>query len=134
MRQIVTTAPDVEAHLIGLGNAPSSPLPAKLFNVAPGTSGAYSHYLIRADLQNRATAISRYCRVGVQAWSVDAQGRVNLADAFDLATAFGTWIESLSGQGIILHAEVDSGPMRVADDIQKKDFSYLTVLLEVTVN
>lgn len=133
MMQIPSTSPDVEAHLIGLVNTVPLPVGAKAYNVAPTTSGAYRHFLVRADLQNRVTPISRYCRVGVQAWSVDAQGRVNLPDAFDLAAAFGTWLESLSGRGIILHAEVDSGPMRVTDDIQKKDFSYLTALLEVTV-
>lgn len=129
--QIPTTSPDVEEHLIGLVNA--STLGAKAYNVAPSASGAYKCYLIRADLQNRVTPISRYCRVGVQAWSVDAQGRADLGDAFDLAAAFGTWLEGLSGSGIILNAQVDSGPMRVTDDIQQKDFSYLTALLEVTV-
>lgn len=133
MMQIPAGSPDVEAHLIGLVNTAPLPLPGRAYNVKPATAGAYKHYLIRADLQNRVTPISRYCRVGVQAWAVDAQGRTNLADAFDMAAAFGTWLEGLSGSRIILHAQVDSGPMRVTDDIQQKDFSYLTALLEVAV-
>lgn len=131
MRQIPSTSPDVELHLITTINGAS--LGARAYNIKPKTSGAYKHFIIRADLQNRVTPLSRYCRVGVQAWSVRADGTSDIADAFNLASALGTWLESQSGAGIILNAEVDSGPMRVVDDIQRLEFSYLTVLLEVTV-
>ncbi len=131
MMQIPSTSPDVELHIITAANAAS--LGARTYNRKPKATGAYKHFLIRADLQNRVTPISRYCRVGVQAWSVNADGTTNLADAFSLASVFGRWLESQSGTGIILNAEIDSGPMRVVDDTQQLEFSYLTALLEVTV-
>lgn len=131
MMQIPSTSPDVEKHLIMKINTAS--LGAKAYNLKPKTTGAYKHFIIRADLQNRVTPLSRYCRVGVQAWSVRTDGTSNLEDAFNLAAALGTWLESQSGAEIILKAEVDSGPMRVMDDIQHLEFSYLTVLLEVAV-
>jgi hypothetical protein len=108
-------------------------LGARAYSLKPKTTGAYKHFLIRADLQNRVTPISRYCRVGVQAWSVRADGTANLADAFALAATFGEWLESQSGSSIILNAEIDSGPMRVKDDIQNLEYAYVTLLLEVTV-
>lgn len=131
MMQIPSTSPDMEAHLIGRANSAS--LGATTYNVKPKTTGAYKLFLIRADLQNRVTPISRYCRVGVQAWSVDAQGRADLGDAFDLAAGFGRWLETQSGTGAILNAEIDSGPMRVKDDIQNLEYAYVTLLLEVAV-
>lgn len=131
MMQIPSTSPDVELHIITAANAAS--LGASVYNLKPNTTGAYKHFIIRADLQNRVTPISRYCRVGVQAWSVRADGTANLADAFALAATFGKWLESQSGNGIILNAEINSGPMRVVDDTQRLEFSYLTALLEVTV-
>lgn len=131
MRQIVSSPPDVEAYLIPLANAAS--LGARTYNQKPDASGAYKHFLIAADLQGRVTPISRYCRVRVQGWSVRADGSADLAGAFELTRKFGEWLEGLSGQGMILSAEVDSGPMRVKDDVQRLEFSYLTALLEVAV-
>lgn len=131
MRQIVAYPPDMEAHLIPLANAAA--LGAKAYNQKPDATGAYKHFVVAADLQGRVTPISRYCRVRVQGWSVRANGTVDLADAFSLTRKFGEWLEGLAGQGIILSAEVDSGPMRVKDDVQRLEFSYLMAFLEVAV-
>lgn len=131
MASIPTTSPDVEAWLIGLLNPRMTPV--KAHNVKPAASGAYSHLIVRADLQNRATPISRYCRVGIQAWVVGTNGRPNLGAAFDLAAKAGNVLETAPLTGILLNAEVTSGPSRVTDDISELEFAFVTALLEVAV-
>lgn len=130
MRTIPTLAPDVEAQLIGLAD---SLLPDRSYNVKPATTGAYQHYVLRADLQQKLTPISRYCRVSVQAWAVDGSGRSDIGAAFDMANAFGHVLEGASRSGFLLNAEVESGPLRVADDVTRQEYSLVTLLLEVAV-
>ncbi|MBL5974798.1 MAG: hypothetical protein D3X82_13815 [Candidatus Leucobacter sulfamidivorax] len=70
--------------------------------------------------------------MGVQAWSVRADGTADLGDAFDLCKAAGAALEAapLSSR-VVLSAEIQSGPSRVADDVTRIEFQYMTVLLEV---
>lgn len=124
---IPTTSPDMEALLIaGLSSV------AETVNVKPEKTKPYRLLLVRADLQQKATPISRYCRVGVSAWSVRADGSADLGDAFDLAAAGNAWLEN-NVAGVILSADVQSGPSRVTDEVSKLEFLYSTVLLEVAV-
>lgn len=124
---IPTTAPDMEDLLIaGLSSVEQT------FNIKPERAKPYRMLVIRADLQQKVTPISRYCRVGISAWSVRADGSSDLGDAFDLAAEANTWIES-NVAGVILSAEVESGPSRTTDPITKLEFLYSTVLLEVAV-
>jgi hypothetical protein len=102
------------------------------FNVKPNRSRPYRLFVVRADLQQKVTQISRYCRVGVQAWSVRADGTADLGDAFDLAAAGNAWFEN-NVRGVILSADVESGPSRVTDPVTKLEYLYSTVLLEVAV-
>lgn len=129
-RRIPTSSPDIEVHLIPILSAATS---ESWFNVKPNRTGAYTLGLVRADLQGRVTPISRYCRVGLQGWAVDANGRADLGAAFDLVSLACTALEEISGQGIILDAETQSGPVRVTDDITRLEYSYATLLLEVSV-
>lgn len=102
------------------------------FNVKPERSKPYRLFVVRADLQQKVTPISRYCRVGVQAWSVRADGSADLGDAFDLAAAGNAWFEN-SVAGVVLSADVESGPSRVTDPVSRLEYLYSTVLLEVAV-
>lgn len=98
----------------------------------PERAKPYRLLVVRADLQQKVTPISRYCRVGVQAWSVRVDGSSDLGDAFDLAAEAGAWLER-NVSGVILSADVQSGPSRVTDDVSRLEFQYLTALLEVSV-
>jgi hypothetical protein len=124
---IPTTAPDMEALLIvGLSSVEET------VNLKPERVNPYRLLVIRADLQQKVTPISRYCRVGISAWSVRADGSADIGDAFDLASEANTWLEA-NVSGPILSADVESGPSRTTDPITKLEFSYSTVLLEVAV-
>lgn len=125
--RIPTTSPDVEALLIaGLSSVEDT------FNVRPERADPYRLLVVRADLQQKVTPISRYCRVGLQAHSVRADGSADIGDAFDLASAAATWLES-NTDGVILSADVESGPSRVTDPVTRLEYLYVTVLLEVAV-
>lgn len=128
MRVIPTSSPDVEAHLIGALSGD-----VEVVNVKPERSNPYQVLVLRADLQQKVTPISRYCRVGIQGWSVRPDGSADLGDAFDITADAGRRLEELTGNGIVLSAEIESGPVRVADDLTRIEFQYLTALLEVTV-
>lgn len=124
---IPTKSPDMEALLIaGLSSVEDT------FNVKPERVKPYRIFVLRADLQQKVTPISRYCRVGVSAWSVRADGSSDLGDAFDLAAAGNEWFEN-NVAGVILSADVESGPSRVTDPVTKLEYLYSTVLLEVAV-
>lgn len=124
---IPTTSPDMEALLIaGLSSVEET------VNVRPEKDEPYRLLVVRADLQQKVTPISRYCRVGLQAWSVRADGSADLADAFDLSAAGNAWLEN-NVSGVILSADVQSGPSRVTDPVTKLEYQYSTVLLEVSV-
>lgn len=121
---IPTTSPDLEALLIaGLSSVEAT------VNVR---TNARRELVVRADLQQKVTPISRYARVGIQAHSVRPDGAADLGDAFDLAAAAAHWLES-NVSGLILSADVESGPSRVTDDVTRIEYQYVTVLLEVAV-
>src|SRR5690606_2328999 len=125
--RIPTVSVDMEALLIGgLSSVEQT------FNVKPERTKPYRLLLVRADLQQKVTPISRYCRVGVQAWSVTAAGRSGIGGAFDLAKDAAAWLES-NVSGVILSADIESGPSRVTDDVTKLEYQYVTALLEVAV-
>lgn len=124
---IPTVSVDMEALLIQ-----QLSVIAPTFNVTPKKTKPYRLLVVRADLQQKATPISRYCRVGLQAWSVKADGTSDIGDAFDLAAEAAAWLES-DPQGVILSADVESGPSRVNDDVTNLDYQYVTVLMEVAV-
>lgn len=130
MMRIPTTVPDVEALLL---SALDEGTAYEWFAVKPERSGVYKLGMLRADLQQHVTPISRYCRVGLQGWSVDSSGRMDAGDAFDIAAAGANALTKQAGVGFILDAEVQSGPLRVTDPITKLEYPYVTLLLEVTV-
>ena len=127
MQGFVTSTPDVDAEVLGvLAKVETARL------VKPELSNPYRVLVSRADLQGRVTPLSRYCRIGVQAWSVRSDGSANLPDAFDLAAAAGAALEAAPETSqVILSAEIQSGPSRVADEVTRIEYQYLTVLLEV---
>lgn len=129
--KIVTESPDVEALLLPVMDAGTAPY--EWFVKKPATTGAYRHGIVRADLQGHVTPISRYCRVGLTGWAVDAAGRVDFGAARALVAAGCRTLETASGSGFILHAETQSGPIRTIDDVSKQEIAYATVLLEVVV-
>ncbi len=124
---IPTTAPDMEALLIaGLSSVEQT------FNVRPERAKPYRLLTVLASLGAKVTPISRYCQVTVHAWSVTADGRADLGDAFDLANEAPTWLES-NVTGVILSADVQAGPFRVTDPVLNIENQTVTVLLEVAV-
>ena len=124
---IPTTAPDMEALLIaGLSSVEQT------FNVRPDKPKPYRMLTVLASLGAKVTPISRYCQVTVQAWSVTADGRADIGDAFDLANEAATWLES-NVTGVILSADIQAGPFRVTDPVSNIENQTVTVLLEVAV-
>lgn len=127
MQGFVTRTPDIDAEVLRvLGVVEQTEL------VKPEKAKPYRVLVSRADLQQRVTPLSRYCRVGVQAWSVRKDGTADLGDAFDLCAAAGAALEAApSTSQVILSAEIQSGPLRVADEVTRIEYQYMTVLLEV---
>lgn len=129
MAGFVTSSPDVDAVVRGVLSAV-----AQTEIVKPELAAPYRVLVSRADLQGRVTPLSRYCRVGVQAWSVRSDGSANIGDAFDLCAAAGRALEqAANNHAVILSAEVQSGPSRVVDDITRIEYQYATILMEVAV-
>lgn len=127
MAGFVTETPDMDAVVRAvLGTV------APTYLVKPELANPYRVIVSRADLQQRVTPLSRYCRVGVQAWSVRADGTPDLGDAFDMCADAGRALERAQNTSPhILYAEIQSGPSRVADDITRIEYQYMTLLLEV---
>lgn len=124
---IPTTSVDMEAWLIARLSSVEETV-----NVKPDRAKPYRLLVVRADLQQKVTPISRYCRVGVQAWSVRADGQPDIGDAFDLAADAAAWLEQ-NVSGVVLSADIQSGPSRVTDEVTKLEYQYVTALLEVAV-
>lgn len=129
MAGILTAPLDVERLLVGLLDPASNAAPVR--NVKPEQVAPYRCSVIRADLLNRVTPLSRYCRIGVQGWAVRADGSADLAAAHNLATEVAGAIERHAGTGWLLAAQIDAGPYRVADSITGIEYAYATVLAEV---
>lgn len=130
-QSIPSISPDVEAWLIATFGSTFSGAPVR--NVKPKQTAPYSCLIIRADLQNRVTPVSRYCRVGVQGWAVRADGTADLAGARQLVADYAAAIERAPRTGILLEAEVDAGPYRVIDSTSGTEYQNATLLLELTV-
>ncbi len=130
-QSIPSAAPDVEAWLIATLGPTFSGAPVR--NVKPKQTGAYSCVVIRADLQNRVTPVSRYCRIGVQGWKVRADSTADLSGARELCAGFARAVESAPRAGILLEAEIDAGPYRVIDSTSGIEYQYATLLLELAV-
>lgn len=126
-RVIPTRPPDVTGVLLTILNAttlPGSPAVGnKRTNVA-------RQVVVRADLQNQATPISRYCRVGLTVFYKDANGNARTDLGFDVAATAASAIIA-SRHPAIISAEWQSGPLETIDEISKEPVSYITLLLEV---
>lgn len=137
-QSIPTTAPDVEAWIITTLSAAMAPAiirnqrpPDRLPDGSDNPDAAKAQLIIRADLQNRVTPVSRYCRVTAQARSLRSDGTPDLAGQFDLAARFGRALEAAPRTGLLLDAEVESGPYRVPDADTGVEYHVINVLLEV---
>jgi len=122
--------PDVEAHVISeLGSA----LDAVVTNLKPAaTSTAHRHVVVRADLQNRASSLTQYARLGLSAYVMTGVDSEDLPAAFALANDAARLVLRSRGSWLV-HAEVQSGPARVFDTPLKREFAYSTLLLEVAL-
>lgn len=109
--------------------------PIKVNTVKQPATGAHQAIVIRADLQQRLTQVSRYVRIGVQGWAVTAAKRGDYPAAAEIAGDYGALLEQLlnnpSTSGPFLAAEVDSGPVRVRDEESGIEYAYLTILAEI---
>lgn len=124
---IPTTSHDMEALLIaGLSSVEQT------YNIRPEKTKPYRLLTVVASLGAKVTPISRYCQVTITAWSVTADGRADIGDAFDLAAAAGRWLE-MNATGVILSADIQAGPFRVEDPVTKLETQTVTALLEVAV-
>lgn len=128
MRSIPTTAPDVEAWLIATF---SDAVTVPVRNVQSKIVHPYSEVIVAADLANRVTPISRYCRVRVQAWKTRSNGTADIGGARALCAEFAAALEAAPREGILLDAEVESGPLRVTDSVTGIEYAFANVLLEV---
>ena len=127
---IPTSSPDVEQLLQAALGQEFNGAPVRI--VKSSQVAPYHCIVIRADLQNKATPISRYCRLAVSAWVVRSDGTADLKASRDLAGAYASAVERLSG-GIVLSAEIESGPYRVEDPTGGPLYAVANLLLEVAV-
>lgn len=128
MTAIPTQWDRIEGYLLPLlrGEFPGT----KITNNKPRQSAPFTCVVIRADLQQKRTPISRYCRIGIQAWNIQADGSANFQAAGDLAAAIAAFVESLPSQANtpFLTAETQSGPSRFDDAASGPEYSYCEVL------
>src|SRR5690554_1682926 len=125
MSHIVTTPPDMTAVLIPVVKAALS---------APATAGrtyaGQARFVqVRADMQNPATPITRYCRVGLTAWYDGGNGKTRVDLAKGLATRAAEAILAANIAEIVT-GEWQSGPVETTDSISAKEVAYITLLLE----
>lgn len=130
---IPTSSPDVEALLLSSIGTARVFNTATVGNIKPAQKAPYRCIVIRAVLQNRATPISRYCRLTVSAWAVRSDGTSDIKGSRDLAADYAAAVERLSGVGIILSAVIESGPYRVDDTTGGPLYAVANLLLEVAV-
>lgn len=129
-RPIPTTPTDVTAAIVNIVKS------ALLTGESAGskrTGNDARFVLVRADLQGRATPITRYCRVGLTAFYTDAAGNVREDLAFDLCARAGRALLDATNS-VIVSAEWQSGPLDTTDPITEAPVAYATVLLEVLDN
>lgn len=124
--RIPVAAPDVTAALLPIIQAGLAPGEVARQTLRSGDSKAV---LVRADLQNHSTPITRYCRVGLTGFYNDG-GNHRLDQAFEMSNrAVKAILTSVSR--LIVDAEWQSGPVEVTDPITDKPAAYSTLLLEV---
>lgn len=126
-RTIPTTPTDVVA---GLAPIVDAVMPAGARAGAKRRDGDDIFVLVRADLQNPATPITRYCRIGLTAFYKDPSGNVRDDLAIDLCATAGRALLD-SSDTLIVAAEWQSGPFETTDSITGETVAYATVLLEV---
>lgn len=126
MNRIPTTSLDIDAVLLPIvRTALATGEAANITDV-----GDDRFVLLRTDLANDATPITRYCRVGLTARYIDSDGNVRIDLAKGLANRAAAAILASKHQAIVW-AEWQSGPVITTDSISKKDVAYVTLLLEV---
>lgn len=127
MRTMPSKPPDMLAVLIPIVEA----VVPQDVGVGPTKDDSLVFVQLRADLQNPATPLSRYCRVGITVWWQDQHGNTRLDKAFDLSNEV---VEAImrSHHPAILDADWQSGPADTIDTISKVPIQYSTILLEVT--
>lgn len=127
MPTIPTTPPDLLAILLPIVRAA---VPAGV-NVGRKKDDSNKFVLVRADLQNPVTPLSRYARVGVTVWWEDPPGRARIGEAFDLSN---TVVRAIleAKHPAILDADWQSGPAETNDPISGVEIMYSSILLEVT--
>lgn len=126
-RTIPTTPPDVTAALLPIINAA---VPTEARAGATRRDGDDIFILVRADLQNPATPITRYCRVGLTAFYKDADGNQRIDLALDLCAVASRALIATRDR-LVIAAEWQSGPIETTDAITQVPVAYSTVLLEV---
>lgn len=132
-RPIPTTWDEIEPFLLLLLRTAMSAESANIKNKKPTTQVApYRLLLVRGDLQQRVTPISRYARVGLTAWVVNAAGESDIPAARALVHAACAALEAAPIDGNpLLSAQTDAGPLRAPDPVTNLETVYATVLLEV---
>ncbi|MFA7265204.1 MAG: hypothetical protein WC054_02730 [Candidatus Nanopelagicales bacterium] len=100
-------------------------------NVKPKQPAPFGCVVIRADLQQHSTPLTRYCRIGVSSFAVRESGEPDIAAAHDNAADVAAFITTLPGQAVkpFLVAEIESGPTRMADDAG--EYAYVNVLTQI---
>lgn len=131
MQRIPASSPDVTALILPIIRA-GVDSGTKVRSKRPELSPPYELVLVRADLQNHVTPISRYCRVGLTTWVVDSAGKADIGAEFDLSIAAGHALMA-SSNSLLLDVEWQSGPIETSDDISKLPIAYSTLLLEVAL-
>ncbi len=126
-RIIPTRPPDMTSVLLSILNSATLPGGATVSNRRTSTP---RQVIVRADLQNHATPISRYCRVGLTVFYKDANGNARTDLGFDVAATAASAIIA-SRHPAIVSAEWQSGPLETIDEISQEPVSYITLLLEV---
>lgn len=126
-RRIPTTPVDVAAIIAPIVD---SAMPAGARAGSKRRAGDDIFVLVRADLQNSATPISRYCRVGLTAFYKDSDGNQREDLAISLCATAGRALLD-SRDTLIVAAEWQSGPIETVDAITGAPVAYATVLLEV---
>lgn len=126
-RRLPTTPTDVVATLAPIVDAA---MPTGGRAAAKRRASDNIFVLVRADLQNPATPITRYCRVGLTAFYKDSNGNVRDDLAISLCATAGRALMD-SRNKLIVAAEWQSGPIETTDSITGETVAYATVLLEV---
>lgn len=129
-RRVPTVAPDVEEWLVGVLTPAVAPALVRTTRPA-GPHGPL--LVVRADMQQHITPITRYARVGMSAWVLRADGTGDVHTARALAAAAAAAVEDLPRVGLLIDAETETGPYRVVDSITGTEYVHVGMLLQVLV-